>query len=337
MDNLINETNQRLQEIIDNLTTIKKEYENKLDTSNKEIEIELGKVRKYKEDFFIAKEKIEKMNSDIEGFEEDYQSLVDRFKDDELANILISANKEISAKIDERKRKIAKDKIEMNELVEKAELSKNKLVKLTAQKRALELCLAKILDAYEFYTKALGQIITYSIDNATNLSACFHEQSEDFKLNFAKQNEVINEDTDDESDNNEVKFIIEDTDEDLDSEDIEEESETENVQEQSSEIEIDEDDDEELIQEEDITIDDDDLEEKTNDDQDDMNVSDEELDIDDDINIDTDDIEIEAIKEEDLELSEEDIATVINLDDSIEVDDDDSNDEANTGKRKGKK
>lgn len=186
MDNLISETNTRLQEIIDNLTTIKTEYENKLRRSSREIDVELDKVNKYKEDFFVSKQKIEKMNSDIEGFEADYQNLVERFKDDELANILIAANKEISAKIDERKRKIARDKLAMNELIEKAELSKNKLVKITAEKKALELCLAKILDAYEFYSRALTQVIEYTKENTSDLSKCFFENNKDMKSSFSK-------------------------------------------------------------------------------------------------------------------------------------------------------
>lgn len=186
MDNLISETNTRLQEIIDNLTTIKTEYENKLKRSSREIDIELDKVNKYKEDFFVSKQKIEKMNSDIEGFEADYQNLVERFKDDELANILIAANKEISAKIDERKRKIARDKLAMNELIEKAELSKNKLVKITAEKKALELCLAKILDAYEFYSRALTQVIEYTQENTSDLSKCFFDNNKDMKSSFSK-------------------------------------------------------------------------------------------------------------------------------------------------------
>lgn len=170
MDNLVNETNTRLQEIIDNLTTIKEEYEKKLSANSKEIDQELEQVKKYKEDFFTSKEKIEKMNSDIEGFEQDYQNLVDRFKDDELANILIAANKEISSKIEERKRKILNDKAAMNNLVEKAEVVKKKLVKLTAEKKALELCFEKISDAYNYYTKVLGEIIEYSTINRGNLS-----------------------------------------------------------------------------------------------------------------------------------------------------------------------
>lgn len=178
MNNLVSETNSRIQEIIENLTTIKVEYENKFKKSAKEIHDELNRVKKYKEDFFIAKQKIEKMNSDIEGFEQDYQNLVDRFKDDELANILIAANKEISAKISERRRNIAKDKAAMNGLVEKAEQSKNKLVKLTAEKKALELCLAKIIDAYEFYSRALNQVIKYTEENTDNLSKCFFKDDD---------------------------------------------------------------------------------------------------------------------------------------------------------------
>lgn len=179
MDNLISETNVKLESIITNLATIKEEYENKLEKNSDEIQKELATVRKYKSDFFKAKEKIEKMNNDIEGFEEDYQNLVDRFKDDELANILVAANKEISAKIEERKRKILVDRTAMNDLVNHAEKAKEKLVKLTAEKKALEVCLARINDSFEFYSKSLNQIIEYSIDNKDNLCACFFKLVEE--------------------------------------------------------------------------------------------------------------------------------------------------------------
>lgn len=178
MENLIIETNARLQEIINNLTTIKTEYTNKLAANSAEIETQLKTVDRYREEFFTSKRKIEKMNADIEGFEEDYKKLVERFQDDELANILVAANKEISTKIEERKRKIIKDRQAMNDLVGKAEEVKEKLVKLTAEKKALELCLAKISDSHEFYTKSLNQIIEYSSDNQDNLCACFHVEDE---------------------------------------------------------------------------------------------------------------------------------------------------------------
>lgn len=169
MDNLINETNERIQQIIDNLETIKTEYERKIEEASKQFDVEVAKSKKYKEDFFTAKAKIDKMNKDIAGFEEDYKNLVDKFKDDELANILIAANKEISSKVDERKRKILKDRAAMNEVVQKAESVKSKMIKLTAEKKALESCLTKILDSYNYYTNALAPIIEFANEHRDNL------------------------------------------------------------------------------------------------------------------------------------------------------------------------
>ncbi len=189
MDNLVSETNLRLQEVIDNLATIKKEYEKKLKANDKQINSELAKVKKYKKDFFEAKEKVEKMNADIVGFSEDYKKLVERFKDDELANILIAANKEISLKIEERKRKIIKDKASMNELVEKAEKVKESLVVLTQEKNALESCYVRICDAEEYYRRSLNEIIDYSNENKDNLCSYFDDA--DAIIESAKEEEPL--------------------------------------------------------------------------------------------------------------------------------------------------
>lgn len=182
MDNLVNETNDKLTDIIANLTKIKEEYEERLKANGIEIDAQLEKVQKYKTEFFESKAKIEKMNADIEGFETDYQKLVERFKDDELANILIAANKEISLKIDERKRKIVKDKNAMNELVDKAENVKSKLVKLTTEKKTLELCLNRVLDAYNYYSNVLGEIIEYSSTHKNNLTGNMPEIEQDYHV-----------------------------------------------------------------------------------------------------------------------------------------------------------
>ena len=189
MDNLVSETNAKLESVIENLETIKKEYEKKLKANDKEINGELSKVRKYKKDFFLAKEKVEKMNSDIEGFSEDYKKLVERFKDDELANILVAANKEISLKIEERKRKIIKDKASMNELVEKAEKVKEKLVTLTQEKTALESCYVKICDSEEYYRRSLNEIIDYANENKDNLCSYFDDA--DAIINSAESEEPL--------------------------------------------------------------------------------------------------------------------------------------------------
>lgn len=230
MDNLVSETNAKLESVIENLETIKKEYEKKLKANDKEINAELSKVRKYKKDFFLAKEKVEKMNSDIEGFSEDYKKLVERFKDDELANILVAANKEISLKIEERKRKIIKDKASMNELVEKAEKVKEKLVTLTQEKNALESCYVKICDSEEYYRRSLNEIIDYANENKENLCSYFDDA--DAIINSAESEEPL-------VDLNDIEF---DMTKEIDEDDVStEEQDKETDQEDEKETEVQED------------------------------------------------------------------------------------------------
>ena len=239
MDNLVSETNTRLNEIIDNLATIKKEYEKKLKANDKEINAELSKVKKYKKDFFEAKEKVEKMNADIVGFSEDYKRLVERFKDDELANILVAANKEISLKIEERKRKIVKDKASMNELVDKAEKVKEKLVVLTQEKNAIEECFIKICDAEEYYRRSINEIIDYANDHKENLCSYFEDADAIINSRNEEEKEVDLYDIDLDT---ELKNIDEETEvEDEESKEKEEETDKE-MNDESKEF-----DDEEFI------------------------------------------------------------------------------------------
>lgn len=316
MENLIIETNARLQEVIDNLSIIKDEYEKKLEINTKEMDEQLKKVDAYREDFFTSKEKIEKMNSDIEGFEEDYQKLVERFKDDELANILVAANKEISAKIEERKRKIAKDRQAMNELVAKAEEVKKKLVKLTAEKKALELCLNKINDSFEFYSKSLGQIIEYSSDNQDNLCACFHEE----KITY-KPEEVFDDDySQDQLVETEDTFVIEENDEDdiYETESVEIDYEEE-VQDET-ETEADESNDA-IIAVEEIVYEDDEDEEIDNENEDTESEDEENIEDKEDFVIEGEEHEvvIETIPSQEYNFSEElDLEKIINFNDELE-------------------
>lgn len=257
MENLILETNEKLQGIVADIGAVLDEYKTKLANTEKDIENQLATVQNYKLEFFASKEKIEKMNSDIEGFEVDYQKLVDRFKDDELSNILVAASKEISAKIEERKKVIAQDRLSMNEIVKKAEDVKKKLVKLNTEKKALEIYLEKILDTHEFYSKALNQVIDYTNTHNENLSACFYDETitdlilnennnDDFsvdELHISKDEYVIEDNTveeeiNEEEVNEEVETTI--TIEDEVIEDTEEDTETEEEAEDTDEVESEE-------------------------------------------------------------------------------------------------
>ncbi len=173
MDNAIKETNKKLEEIISVLNENKEKYQSKYNEINKIINNKLEMVKEYKEKYFESKEKIDNLNADIEEFKNEYKKLVDKFKDDELSNILIGANKEISAKINERKLTIQKDTDEMNKLVSEAEAIKKELIKLNAEKKALEILLNKSMDISKFYESTLSDIIAYSNENPSDLCSYF--------------------------------------------------------------------------------------------------------------------------------------------------------------------
>ena len=169
MDNAIKETNKKLEEIVNILNENKENYQTKYNDINKVINQKLEQVKEYKEDYYAAKEKIDNLNADIEEFKEEYKKLVNKFKDDELSNILIGANKEISAKINERKLTIQKDTDEMNKLVSEAESIKQDLITLNAEKKALEILLNKSMDIAKFYESTLMEIVNYSNENPEDL------------------------------------------------------------------------------------------------------------------------------------------------------------------------
>ena len=190
MDNAIKETNKKLEEIISILNENKEKYQTKYNEINKIINNKLEMVKEYKEKYYEAKEKIDNLNADIDEFKEEYKKLVDKFKDDELSNILIGANKEISAKINERKLTIQKDTDQMNKLVSEAEDIKKELIKLNAEKKALEILLNKSMDISKFYEGTLSDIIAYSNDNPENLCDYFKQDKTKVsqKHNNAKKN-----------------------------------------------------------------------------------------------------------------------------------------------------
>ena len=181
MNDLLQETNVKLEGLISELEAIKNDYIEKIKVVDGEIAEELGVVKKYKDEFFDAKEKIEKTNNDIQTFEKEYNSLVEKFKDDEIGAILLGSNHDLEAKIEEKKQKIMQQKRDINGLIQKAEMAKDKLVKLTAEKKILELRQTDVEDIFEYYKKALEEIIEYTKKNEKDIIVTNKRKEEEAK------------------------------------------------------------------------------------------------------------------------------------------------------------
>jgi len=215
---LINDTNAKLNEIIERIKVLKEDYESKLAFNKGEIDKELVKVNQYKDQFYEAKKKIQKVTDEISGFEEDYRNLVEKFQDEDLANILTGVSKEINVKIREKKRSIQKDQKEMNDLIDKAQEAKKALIKLTQEKKALENVYNQVKDVYTYYNDEFERIAKFTTDNIENL------HPDDDLDDMDKEDELVAEDIEidekeeivtDEDVNKEVVEIKEDVQKDL--------------------------------------------------------------------------------------------------------------------------
>ena len=181
MNDLLQETNGKLLNIVGELDLLTKDYADKIASIDQEIAQELDIVKKYKDDFFQAREKIEKTNNDIETFERDYNSLLEKFKDDEIGSILLNSNNDLAAKLEEKRRKIVEEKKDINNLIAKAEVAKNRLVKLTAEKKIMEVRLTDIEDIFEYYKKALQEIVNYTTNNENDIIVTNKKKEEEAK------------------------------------------------------------------------------------------------------------------------------------------------------------
>ena len=222
MNDLLQETNGKLLNIVGDLDLLTKDYADKITNIDAEIAQELEVVKKYKDDFFQAREKIEKTNNDIETFERDYNSLLEKFKDDEIGSILLNSNNDLAAKLEEKRRKIVEDKRDINNLIAKAEVAKNRLVKLTAEKKILEVRLTDIEDIFEYYKKALQEIVDYTTKNEKDIIVTNKKKEEEAKQK-AKEEEQKKKEEDKKAKEEEKKGKKKDKDQEVHEEEVQEE------------------------------------------------------------------------------------------------------------------
>jgi hypothetical protein len=195
------------------------------------------------------------MSDDINGFEEDYRNLVEKFQDDELANILTGVSKEINAKIKEKKRNIQKDQQEMNTLIDKAQDAKKSLVRLTAEKKSLENTLRQVTDVFKYYSEEFERISLYTSENFDNLhpdDEAFDTDNVDEDINIDdieidEKEEIVTDEDIDSTDDEVVELEINEPENEVhEEEDTMEETNEQEYQEEFEEEVEDNSDDEEL-------------------------------------------------------------------------------------------
>lgn len=170
MKALITEINEKIKEIINELTERKIELETSLESVRSKIDDKVEEARKYKEQVDKAKDDIKLYEDEIDGLNDKLDGLKERFSSEEFETILDTGKREISNLISQKESKINDRKKTIGELTAKAHTIKDLLVNLKKDKETKSETLENIDKCLEYYKNEFDKIIDYSSSNYDNLS-----------------------------------------------------------------------------------------------------------------------------------------------------------------------
>ena len=170
MKTLIKEVNDKLKNILEELSNQKDELESSLKDVQEKIDSKIEEAKGFKDNIDASKEKIERLDKEIESLKDDLQELTNRFSNKDLNAILETGNKEINLQIDARLDEIEKEKEKINDYTKQAEMIKDLLLNLKNDKEAKNNKLEDLSKVYSFYQKEFNSIIDYSSNNPDSLT-----------------------------------------------------------------------------------------------------------------------------------------------------------------------
>lgn len=170
MKALITEINEKIKEIINELTERKIELETSLESVKSKIDDKVEEARKYKEQVDKAKDDIKLYEDEIDDLNDKLDGLKERFSSEEFETILDTGMREISNLISQKESKINDRKKTIGELTAKAHTIKDLLVNLKKDKETKSETLENIDKCFEYYKNEFDKIIDYSSSNYDNLS-----------------------------------------------------------------------------------------------------------------------------------------------------------------------
>lgn len=170
MEKMIGVINNNLRSVINGIKEHKNSLEISLETIKNDMSLKIKEANSYKCDVENARLIISELENEISELENDLRELNDKFGAKDFKEILVAGNKEINAKIIEKRALINEQGQIIIELTDKAHMLKNELVRLRDKKVSIETTLEKsrVLDSY-FETR-INEIIVFSEEHPEELA-----------------------------------------------------------------------------------------------------------------------------------------------------------------------
>lgn len=189
MEKMIKVINDNLRNVISGIKDHRADLESTLDSIKSDMSLKVKEANAYKSDVETARAIVSSLESDIADLEHDLEELNDKFGSKNFKEILAAGNREINAKIIEKKSAIDEQSQIILGLTDKARSLKDSLIELRERKMVTEenLHKTKILEGY--YDTRISEIVKFAEETPEEL-ATYREEIPQEELNIQEDIDI---------------------------------------------------------------------------------------------------------------------------------------------------
>lgn len=179
MEKMIGVINNNLRSVISGIKEHRSSLESSLESIKKDMSLKIKEANSYKCDVENARLIISELENEISELENDLNELNEKFGAKDFKEILMAGNKEINAKIIEKRASITEQGQNIIELTEKAHVLKEDLVVLRDKKVSTEETLEKTKVLESYFETRITDIILFSEEHPNELSSYKKEEPQE--------------------------------------------------------------------------------------------------------------------------------------------------------------
>lgn len=171
MEKMIAVINDNLRSVVNGIKEHKLDMETALSSIADGINQKIKAANNYKNEVINSRVIISSLEDEITSLENDLDELKKKFNSDDFKEILSAGNKEINAKINEKRAAISEQGRLITDLTEKAKILKDELIELREKKESTEDNLQKTKVLERYFELRINEIIDYSEAHAQDLDS----------------------------------------------------------------------------------------------------------------------------------------------------------------------
>lgn len=189
MEKMIKVINDNLRNVISGIKEHRTDLEGTLDSIKSDMSLKVKEANAYKSDVETARAIVSTLESEIVDLEHDLEELNDKFGSKNFKEILAAGNREINAKIIEKRSAINEQGQIILGLTDKARALKDTLIELRERKMVTEDNLHKTMILESYFDTRISEIIKFSEESPEEL-ATYREEIPQEELNIQEDIDI---------------------------------------------------------------------------------------------------------------------------------------------------